>query len=495
MPDEAVVEPPGEHSPKAPARHPWWILGVVLLGSFLGPLSGSIIGVALPSISSSFHIDLQTVKWVVLIYLLVSTSLLPLVGYFGSWIGEGRQYKLGFFIFLLATIACALAPNMGVQWLILFRAIQAVGSALMFGMGPALLTMYFPAERRSLAFGILGSTVALALISGPPLGVVLCDLLNWHWIFWAQVPIAAAGVIVGTILLPPDARHERPLIPVGSIAGWFALVTALVLLSEAFSKGLWINYWPLTAVVIVGALGLLIYSETRPLTLFNYTVLRYSAFWRGTIGAIIMYFTYSVLILLIPFYLEDYLALPTWEKGLIFASSPLATALFGPAAGHFADRIGFRLPVVAGMLAFIVSLPVMIWSLAAASVWAFCLAFGLMGMGSGLYTAPNYAGMMGSVTSRQRSVASSMSTLTRNIGFLLGLSLGSMLFGLLLAWLAGADMMHAARAEELASVVPLPVFKAAFERLLLVCLGLTVVALVFSFGYPNRVQIEEVETP
>lgn len=490
---ELPVEHPAGKPATVTARHPWWILGVVLLGSFLGPLSGSIISVALPSIASAFHIDLQTVKWVMLIYLMISTALLPLVGYFGRWIGEGRQYKLGFFIFLLATIACALAPNLGVQWLVIFRGLQAVGSALMFGMGPALLTRYFPAKRRSLAFGLLGSIVALALITGPPLGVVLCDMLNWHWIFWVQVPIAAAGVIVGISLLPPDPRHERPRIPAGSIAGWFVLVTALVLLSEAFSKGLWLNYWPLTAVVIAAAVVLLIYSETKPLTLFNYAVLRYSAFWRGTVGAVIMYFTFSLLILLIPFYLEDYLILPTWEKGLIFASSPLATAIFGPAAGHFADRIGFRLPVIAGLVAFIISLPVMIWSLAAASVWAFCLAFGLMGAGAGLYTAPNYAGMMGSVNSVQRSVASSMSTLTRNIGFLLGMSLGSLLFGIMLLWLAGPQVMQAARTEELVSVVSLPVFRAAFERLLVICIGLMVVALVTNLGYPNRVELVELE--
>jgi len=489
MLEDAAVEQEGGRSPEKAARHPWWILAVVLLGSFLGPLSGSIINVALPSISSSFHIDLQTVKWVVLIYLLVVTALLPLVGYFGRWIGEGRQYKLGLLIFMLATIACALAPGIGIHWLVIFRGVQAFGSALMFGMGPALLTMYFPAERRSLAFGILGSVVALALISGPPLGVVLCDLLDWHWIFWIQVPVALAGVIVGWILLPPDARHSRPLIPVGSIACWFAVVTALVLLSEAFSKGLWFDYWPLTAAVTIAALLLLIYSETRPLTLFNYTVLRYPAFWRGVVAAVLLYLTVAIMILLMPFYLEDYLMLPTWEKGLIFAASPLATAFFGPAAGHFADRTGFRLPVIAGLIAFIVSLPVMIWSLAASSLWAFFIAFFLMGMGSGLFSAPNYAAMMGSASSAQRSAASSMSTLTRNLGFLLGLSLGSLLFGLLLSWLASPQMMQAARTGELASVVPLPVFKAAFERLLMICTALMIVALAFSLRYPNRVQI------
>jgi hypothetical protein len=99
--------------------------------------------------------------------------------------------------------------------------------------------------------------------------------------------------------------------------------------------------------------------------------------------------------------------------------------------------------------------------------------------------------MMGSVSSVQRSVASSMSTLTRNVGFLLGMSVGSLLFGLLLLWLAGSQVMLAARTEELASVVPLPVFRAAFERLLVICMGLMVVALVTNLGYPNRVQFED----
>ncbi|GEM_PF-3107936 len=488
MKPDAPAQPP-PCSPAARAgRSPWLLFAVVLIGSFLGPLSGSIINVALPSIAADYVIDVQTVKWVVLIYLLGSAALLPIVGKFGRWLGEARQFTAGLMIFTLAAAGCALAPHGSIAWLVVGRGVQAAGAALMFGMGPALVTRFIPTERRSLAFGIIGSVVAVALISGPPLGVVICDLLDWRWVFWVQVLVAAAGAVAAACLLPVDERDGAPVIPVASIAGWFALMLGLVMISEAFSKGLWIEYLPLTGALTAAGIALFAFAETRRHRLFDYALFRYPAFWRGVIGSILLYLAIAVLILFMPFYLEDYLRLSTGMRGLLFSLSPLATVFAGPAAGHLADRIGFRVPVISGLVVALCGLTLMAWATTVDLLWAFGLGSAVMGAGTGLFSGPNFSAMMGSVSTAQRSIASGMSTLTRNIGFLVGTSVGALGFGLMLAAYGGRELMLAARTQQLAEAVPYDAFIYAFSRALGISAVLIVIALIVSLGFPNRVR-------
>lgn len=471
-----------------PPRNPWVLFAVLLMGSFLGPLSGSIINVALPSIGADYAIDVQTVKWVVLIYLLGSASLLPVVGKLGHWIGEGRQYTAGMIIFTIAAAACAFAPDSGISWLVIWRGIQSIGAALMFGMSPALVTRYVPGKRRSLAFGIIGSVVAVALITGPALGVIICDLLDWRWIFGVLLFAGAVTSVAASILLPPDQRAGRPVIPFVSIAGWFMLILGLVMVGEAFSKGFWIEHLPLTGALTAIGIGIFAFGETRRHRLFDYTLFHYAAFEQGVISSILIYLSISVLILFMPFYLEDYEKLSTGMRMLFFSLSPISTIFAGPLGGSFADRIGFRLPIIAGLLAAMTGLVVMAWATISGQLWLFGLGSAITGAGNGLFSGPNFSAMMGSVSAAQRSIASSMSTLTRNIGFLIGTSLGALVFGLLLAAAGGRDLMIAARTHQLAEVVPYDAFVFSFSRALLMSAVLVAVALVICLRYPNRVE-------
>ncbi|MBN2081780.1 MFS transporter [bacterium] len=475
------------NTPAAGPRNPWLLFAVLLMGSFLGPLSGSIINVALPAIASDYSIDLQTVKWVTLIYLLGSAALLPVVGKLGRWVGEGRQYTTGMLVFTVAAAACALAPHSGVSWLVVWRGIQSIGAALMFGMAPALVTRYVPGHRRSLAFGLIGSVVAVALITGPALGVVICDLLNWRWIFGVLLLAGAITAVAAFSLLPKDERDGRPVIPTASILGWFILILGLVLISEAFSKGLWFVFLPLTGSLTAAGIALFAYAETRRHRLFDYALFAYPAFWRGVVSSILLYVTISVMILFMPFYLEDYLQLSTGLRGLFFSLGPIATVFAGPLAGHLADRIGFRIPIISGLVATLLGLATMAWATAHGVLWVFGLGAAITGAGNGMFSGPNFSAMMGSVSPIQRSIASSMSSLTRNIGFLLGTSVGALGFSLLLAVVGGRAMMLAARTEQLALAVPLETFVAAFSNALIVCVGLIVLALGVCLGFPNRV--------
>jgi MFS family permease len=133
----------------------------------------------------------------------------------------------------------------------------------------------------------------------------------------------------------------------------------------------------------------------------------------------------------------------------------------------------------------------MAWAVSIGELWLFGLASVVVGAGNGMFSGPNFSAMMGSVSRAQRSVASGMSTLTRNIGFLIGTSLGALVFGLLLSFAGGRALMIAARTHELQEVVPYDAFVYAFSHALLISAGLLAIALITVLRYPNRVESTE----
>ena len=468
-------------------KRSWLTFATVAIGSFLGPLSGSIVIVALPSISPAFGVDLQSVKWILIVYLVVTTALLPISGRLGQWLGATHVYLAGFVIFALGSTACGLVPGTSIFWLIGARVLQAVGAAMIFGISPALITRCVPAKRRSLAFGILGSVVATALIIAQPLGVVLCDKLSWHWVFFAQVPVALSAALLGWWLLPKDPPSQRIALPWASVSAWFLVVAGIALIGEALSKGLWLQYLPLTAAATVLAAGAFGLSEWKLARLFDYSLFRYPAFAQGAFAGTVAYAIMFIMILLLPFYFEDYLHLDTLHKAILFGISPLTTVFAGPAAGHLADRIGFRIPIIGGLCMMTAGYAILAYSVQVHQPLVLGLGLSVLGLGSGLFSGPNYSAMMGSVSTTQRNIASSFVSLVRNISFLAGASLGAILFNLLLWQAAGRQMMMAARTEELAQVVPPEVFYLVFSRALFISAIVAALGVIASLRFPNRV--------
>jgi MFS family permease len=481
--------------PASAAGKAWLTFAVVAIGSFLGPLSGSIAIVALPTIAPAYGIDLQSVKWIIIIYLVIMNALLPITGKLGQRLGATYVYLAGFLVFGLGSITCALAPASSIMWLVGARAIQAVGASMIYGISPALITRCVPSHRRSLAFGILGSVVAVGLIVAQPLGVVLCDELSWPWVFWVQVPIALAGAGFGWWLLPKDPPVRGEHLPWANTAAWGGIIAGLTLLGEALSKGLWIEYLPLTVAATMLMVLAFILAELRLGRLFDYSLLRYPAFSQGAFAVMVAYSIMYVMILLTPFYFDDYLQLSTLHKALLFGISPLITVFAGPASGYLADRIGFRAPILTGLGLLVLGYGWMAYSVQTHQLALLGVCLGIAGLGSGLFSGPNYAAMMGCVASHQRNVASSIVSLVRNVSFLLGTSLSAILFNALVWHAGGHAMMLAARSDELAHVVPVEVFTYCFSGALYASAALATIGLLASLRYPNRVHGADSQQP
>ena len=173
--------------PETASGYKWTVLLVTTLGAFMAPLDGSIVTIAIPAIASSMMLELETVIWISLAYLLVLTVLLINAGRLADLRGRKRIYILGFIIFTAGSVLCG-ASGTGLQ-LIIFRAAQGVGAALIAANSPAIVTESFQSWERGKALGINAMAVYAGLMTGPVIGGILVQIFGWRSIFYVNVPI------------------------------------------------------------------------------------------------------------------------------------------------------------------------------------------------------------------------------------------------------------------------------------------------------------------
>ena len=164
----------GPMSPEEIYARRYLILAIVLAGTLMSVLDGIVVNIALPTITSHYHVALAESQWIITAYLLTMTGLLLVFGRASRYTGRARLFILGFALFSLSSLACGLAPNLTA--LIVFRIVQAVGGAMVFSISSALIFQAFPPRERGRAMGYLGSTVAVGGIAGPALGGFIVQL-------------------------------------------------------------------------------------------------------------------------------------------------------------------------------------------------------------------------------------------------------------------------------------------------------------------------------
>src|SRR5437868_9602194 len=209
----------------------WWTLAAVAFGLFMIMLDNTIVNVALPSIERDLHMSISSLEWIVAAYALTFAALLITGGKLGDLYGRRRIFVVGLAVFTLASILCGLAPNAG--FLIGMRAFQGVGAALMNPASLSIITATFPPKERGQAIGIWAGVSALALAIGPLVGGLIVDNINWHWIFYVNVPVGVVGIVVSYFFITESrdtSREQRLDLPglFSSGLGLFAVTLALI---------------------------------------------------------------------------------------------------------------------------------------------------------------------------------------------------------------------------------------------------------------------------
>src|SRR5215470_4487615 len=190
----------------APTSRRWLVLLVTSLGIFMVFLDGTIVNIAFPAIRRSFPTaSLATLSWVLNAYTIVFAALLLSSGRIADLVGRRRVFFLGLLVFCAGSAACGAAPTDTV--LIAARAVQAIGASLMLPASLALVLAEFPPTMRATAVGVWGAVGAVAAASGPSLGGLIVDRIDWRWAFFINLPIGLAAWLAGRRVLL-EARDE-----------------------------------------------------------------------------------------------------------------------------------------------------------------------------------------------------------------------------------------------------------------------------------------------
>ena len=409
-------------------RSPWPAFACVAAGVFLATLDSSIVNVTLPSILTDLDTSLAVVEWVPNAYLVVITGLLLSCGRLADIHGHRRVYLAGLGCFTSGSVLCAVSAD--AAQLIAARAVQGCGAAMLMACAPAIITAVFPAEKRGRGLGMVGTTVAVGLTSGPALGGWLLGAWGWRSVFWVNLPVGLLALGLSLRFLPPLRFSRGPQrfdLASGVLftVGCGALLLALNRLRE------WGVALPTLALAGGGALalsGFVLLQFKGRAPLLDPALFRTRAFTAAVVAAVLSYLAGFVAILLLPFYLSQVRGLAAGPMGLTLMVSPLVMSLLAPWAGALSDRVGYGRLTAAGLALRALALAAL-WALGPATPFPQVVAsLALLGAGSAVFSPPNTSSIMGSVPPHQLGVAGGVAAVARNLGMVLGISLGGATF-------------------------------------------------------------------
>ncbi len=330
------------------AVRPRWVLGLTSIAYFMVVLDSLVVVTALPRMQQDLHAGVAALQWTVNSYGIAFAAGIITAAALGDRFGRRRVFTLGLALFTLSSAACALAP--GAAALIVARTVQGLGAAVVLPLSLTILTAAFPPQRRGLIVGIYGGLAGLAVAAGPLVGGVVTESLDWHWIFWLNVPIGLAAAALGVRLLPEShGAAQRLDLPGAALVtgGVVALVWSLV---RANGVG-----WPSlqTAGTLLAGAALLLafvwWQRRVPAPLVPMGLFRGRVFAAGTVTTFLMSgatFAAAFLITQEFQFARGYSPLSAGLRLLPFFATPM---VISPFAGAISDRIGRRPIMVTGL--------------------------------------------------------------------------------------------------------------------------------------------------
>ena len=434
-------------------NHKWWTLFAMCFALFMIMLDNTVVNVALPDIQHSLDMSPQGLQWTINAYVLTFASLILLGGKLGDRFGRKPMFILGLIVFTLASAGCALAGSQ--EQLIIARALQGVGGALLNPLSLSILVAAFPRPQLPAAIGIWAGVSGLGLAIGPALGGLLTERVGWEAVFWINVPIGVMAALVAAWAVVDSSDPQATkldLVGAGLVtSGLFALTWGLI---ESSSHA-WLGSYTLGFLVLAAALlGAFVWWESRveqpmlPLGFF-----RNHVFTIANMIMLLVGFALFGVIFWMTLYFQNVLGYSPLEAGLRTLPMTAAVIVVSPIAGKLSSRTGPQPLLVVGMTATSIALlglsRVEVDS-SYTAIWPFYL---LMGVGLAMSMPTVSAAAMGAIDPTKAGIASGVVNSARQVGGALGVAvLGSIAAALSTAhWKdAVADLPAAAQARALA---------------------------------------------
>jgi EmrB/QacA subfamily drug resistance transporter len=422
-------------------------LSVTTVGVLAATLNSSILLISLPAIFAGLGLDplapanISYLLWMLMGYLLVTAVLVVTFGRLGDQYGRAKLFNLGFLIFTIASIACALIPNRGAAGaleLISLRIVQGIGGAMLTANSTALITDAFPPDRRGFALGVN----QVAAIGGSFFGLVVGGLLSeWHWraVFWVSVPIGIWGTWMGYRTLHDKPRDRRTKVAIdwwGNLTFGIGLIAILVAITYGLQPyGGHTMGWTAPRVLtgLIGGVILLIafgfieaHVEDPMMDLKLFKVRAFAAgqtvnflasMARGGLQFMLIIWLQGIWL---PLHGYDFASTPLWA-GIYMLPLTIGFLIAGPASGALSDRFGARAFATGGLLLTAATFGGLIALPANFNYILFAALLALNGIGMGLMAAPNSAAIMNAVPASERGAASGIRATGMNAGMVLSM--------------------------------------------------------------------------
>lgn len=479
-------------------QHPPFFLMIlsISLAIFMSSLDGTIVNIALPTISEAFSISSSTVSWVATAYLLVMAGCVLIFGKVSDIIGFKRVFLSGFIIFTLGSLACGVLPDMfnSFPLLVVSRVFQGIGGAMITAIAPAMVTTYIPMEMKGKAMGVIMTLAALGTAIGPTVGGLLTQYISWHWIFFINVPIGIFAVLLGARVIPGSqvSRGLSGFDRYGAALVFVGLAALLFAVTEGYSYG-----W--TSPVILGmlvisfiAMGLFLSHELHSSSpILELRLFKNRNFLLTNLALALVFLSFSGISYLLPFYLEYVLDYPTSTAGLVLTSLSIAMMVSGILAGLLFNRVGARTLCISAAIILLAGYYLM-WHLHVDTTIGYILTcLSAIGFGMGLLITPISNMILNSVAKSYQGMVSSLTSLERFAPMTIGIALFNLVF------LEGVQAIAGRRgvAETAPAYLKLQVLSAGFDLAFFVSFLIGILIVILAFIAREEIHPDHVSGP
>lgn len=406
----------------------WWVLAGVSTLSFLGCIDLTVVNTAAPAIREELGADVAELQLIVNIFIVALSMFMVTAGRLSDLFGRRRVLYIGAGLFGLASLGAGLAPDIG--WLIAFRFLQGAACSVLYTSSSTIVSDAFPEEQRGRAIGALFGVNGIGLALGPMLGGVLVGWLNWHWVFWINVPLTAAALLICAFSLRESRAAERvPMDWAGLVLVGLGLSGLIFGLTFNDTFG-WASWQVLGALVLgVACIAAFVAVELRvahPIVRFE--LLANRLFVSALCSDFALAFFYTLALFLMPLYLSWVRHYDDVSIGLLMLPTTATMAVLSPIVGRLVERVGPRTLLACGFVAFAGSALLQAQLAPDSSMGLVAVAFVLMGIGWAFVLGPAAVAALSAVPERMSGLAVGSTWTFHNFGGAVGLAVGMTLY-------------------------------------------------------------------
>jgi DHA2 family multidrug resistance protein len=405
--------------------NPWIVAISVMFGTFMEVLDTTVVNVSLPHIAGSMSATPEEATWVLTSYLVANAIILPMTGWLATQFGRKRLLMISVTGFTISSFFCGLAPNLAM--LIVFRCFQGAFGGALQPLSQAVLLEAFPPQDRGKAMGFWGLGIVVAPILGPVLGGYLTDSYNWRWVFYINIPVGIASLVMVRMFLfdPPYLRRKAGSIDFLGMGLLTLTIASLQILLDKGQQDDWLASGFIRMLLVIGVFGgvaFLVRELTTEHPVVNLRVLKERTFSAGIVLITVVGFVLYGSMVLLPLWLQTLLGYPAVEAGLTLAPRGIGSFIAMPLVGILVSKIDPRKIIIAGLMTTSVTLfQFSRLSLAAGYCDFFWPQF-FQGIAIGMVFVPLTTVTMSRIPREQMGNATSINSLMRNVGASLGIA-------------------------------------------------------------------------